>query len=89
MDTVVSLDKDDEKFKMDANELLLKAKGFMLFAITEDGELESCSYSTNLNRAESLGFKTYINQITSQLIENATSLDLDSEDDDSDDEDIQ
>jgi len=89
MDTVVSLDKDDEKFKMDANELLLKAKGFMLFAITEDGELESCTYSTNLNRVEALGFRTYINQISSQLIEYDTALNLDDKDDDSDDEDIQ
>lgn len=48
-----------EKYLLDANEKLLKSKGYIIFVINQDGDLESMGDTIDCNPAEHRGLIHY------------------------------
>jgi len=51
----------EESYKLDANSSMLRSKGFALFCVTAEGDIECTFHTSNLNLVESIGLKSYIN----------------------------
>ena len=56
----------DESIKLQANELLLNSKGFMLFTVNESGELMVCADNTKLTPVERRGLEDWRHEDTNQ-----------------------
>jgi hypothetical protein len=55
---------DEEKLhdsiRLQANEVLLESKGFLLFAVTDDGNIKAIGDGNSLTYVERLGLERYV-----------------------------
>jgi hypothetical protein len=79
---IEKIDTEDEKFLLQANEQMLSSKGFILYTVTEKGDVNVLGNTKNLSFSETLGLYTYIREISDQTITNVTDInDYDDEED--------
>lgn len=76
----------EEKIKLDANEYMLRAKGFFLFVVEENGDLKCIASTGGLSIAEIYGLRRY-SEIGPDNDEIITEYEDDYEEDDEDDDD--
>lgn len=67
---------EQEKVKLDANEVLLNSRAYLLFAVTAEGRFVEVFDTEDLNEAELLGFRTF----TETVIDDGNYLEEDEED---------
>jgi len=83
------IDKSSEQVKMDSNDLMLKSKGYFIFALKEDGNLSSVCLLENLSYCEHIGLLSWIKQVATQKLEEITFVeDVDIESNESENDDI-
>lgn len=80
-------DELENKYKLSANDFLLRSNGFVLFTIDDNGNLNSIFHILNLNTAECLGLYSYISEKAANQISNFSNIENEENNDDNDNND--